>query len=244
MALHYVEKMKAKTPTPRQTLIHELVQEFSMHPRSLGSNDRRDSAFRWITQSLQSLKDTVLLDPAWKRRVQRSYKLLIDKLSAYPEGLKLSLVALRGRAACAAGRGSDEHGKREGRAGGDRCRPASQAAANRRLHTDEPILASILRTVGGCALTEYKYAAAEGTATASIAIPHATSALGGTPISPRLPFRLYLPLLIQRILPRFLSRPGSGLGGPRGARVDARHVPISTSARTRIVWRRYERLLF
>ncbi|KAH8995981.1 hypothetical protein EDB92DRAFT_111668 [Lactarius akahatsu] len=96
-------------PTPRQTLIHELVQEFSMHLRSLGSNDRRNAAFRWIMPSLQSvsgtshhqahdcddgatiwLKDTVPLDPAWKRRAQCSYKLLIDKLSAYPEGLELS----------------------------------------------------------------------------------------------------------------------------------------------------------
>ncbi|KAH9054858.1 hypothetical protein EDB87DRAFT_1644608 [Lactarius vividus] len=111
MALNYAEKMKAEAPTPRQTLIHELVQEFSMSLRSLGFNDRRDAAFRWIAQSLQTildprpiikrttattaqqttwLKDTAPLDPAWKKRVQHSYKLLIDTLSAYPECLKVS----------------------------------------------------------------------------------------------------------------------------------------------------------
>ncbi|KAH8995990.1 hypothetical protein EDB92DRAFT_2112744 [Lactarius akahatsu] len=111
MALNYAEKMKAEAPTPRQTLIHELVQEFSMSLRSLGFNDRRDAAFRWIAQSLQTvldprpiikrttsttaqqttwLKDTAPLDPAWKKRVQHSYKLLIDTLSAYPDCLKVS----------------------------------------------------------------------------------------------------------------------------------------------------------
>ncbi|KAI9452686.1 hypothetical protein BJY52DRAFT_1291929 [Lactarius psammicola] len=104
-------KMKAEAPTPRQTLIHELVQEFSMPLRSLGFNDRRDAAFRWIAQSLQTildprpiikrttattaqqtawLKDTAPLDPTWKKRVQHSYKLLIDTLSAHPECLKVS----------------------------------------------------------------------------------------------------------------------------------------------------------
>ena len=103
--------MKAEAPTPRQTLIHDLVQEFSMPLRNLGFNDRRDAAFRWIAQSLQTildprliikrststtaqqttwLKDTAPLDPAWKKRVQHSYKLLIDTLSAYPECLKVS----------------------------------------------------------------------------------------------------------------------------------------------------------
>ncbi|KAH9062537.1 hypothetical protein EDB83DRAFT_2552030 [Lactarius deliciosus] len=111
MALNYAEKMKAEAPTPRQTLIHELVQEFSMSLRSLGFNDRRDAAFRWIAQSLQTildprpiikrtttttaqqttwLKDTAPLDPAWKKRVHHSYKLLIDTLSAYPDCLKVS----------------------------------------------------------------------------------------------------------------------------------------------------------
>ena len=111
MALNYAEKMKAEAPTPRQTLIHDLVQEFSMPLRNLGFNDRRDAAFRWIAQSLQTildprpiikrststtaqqttwLKDTAPLDPAWTKRVQHSYKLLIDTLSAYPECLKVS----------------------------------------------------------------------------------------------------------------------------------------------------------
>ncbi|KAF8263209.1 hypothetical protein EI94DRAFT_609661 [Lactarius quietus] len=111
MALNYAEKMKAEAPTPRQNLIHELVQEFSMPLRSLGFNDRRDAAFRWIAQSLQTildprpiikrttattaqqtawLKDTAPLDPAWKKRVQHSYKMLIDTLSAYPECLKVT----------------------------------------------------------------------------------------------------------------------------------------------------------
>ncbi|KAH9033794.1 hypothetical protein EDB85DRAFT_2144749 [Lactarius pseudohatsudake] len=110
MALVYAEKMKAEAPTPRQTLIHELVQEFSMSLRSLGFNDRRDAAFRWIAQSLQTvldprpiikrmtsttaqqttwLKDTAPLD-AWKKWVQHSYKMLIDTLSAYPDCLKVS----------------------------------------------------------------------------------------------------------------------------------------------------------
>ncbi|KAH9033789.1 hypothetical protein EDB85DRAFT_1949960, partial [Lactarius pseudohatsudake] len=50
------------------------------------------------------------------------------------------------------------------------------------LHTDVPTLASFLRTVGGCASTEYKHAVAhinQGAA-ACIAIPHAASTLGCT----------------------------------------------------------------
>lgn len=111
MALNYAEKMKAEAPTPRQTLIHDLVQDYSMPLRSLGFNDRRDAAFRWIAQSLQTildprpiikrstatsaqqttwLKDPAPLDPAWKKRVKYSYKLLIDTLSAYPECLKVT----------------------------------------------------------------------------------------------------------------------------------------------------------
>ena len=111
MALNYAEKMKAEAPTPRQTLIHDLVSEFSMRLRTLGFNDRRDAAFRWIAQSLQTildprpiikrttattaqqttwLKDTAPLDPAWKKRVQHSYKLLIDTIVAYPECLKVT----------------------------------------------------------------------------------------------------------------------------------------------------------
>ena len=103
--------MKAEAPVLRQTLIHELVQEFSMRLRSLGFNDRRDAAFRWIAQSLQTildprpiikrttataakqttwLSDTAPLDPAWKKRVQHSYKLLIDTIVAYPECLKVT----------------------------------------------------------------------------------------------------------------------------------------------------------
>ena len=111
MALNYAEKMKAEAPTPRQALIHDLVQEFAMPLRSLGFNDRRDAAFRWIAQSLQTildprpilkrttsttaqqttwLKDTAPLDPAWKERVQHSYKLLVDTISAYPDCLKVT----------------------------------------------------------------------------------------------------------------------------------------------------------
>src|SRR6266404_1141022 len=111
MALNYAEKMKAEAPTPRQTLVHELVQDFSMSFRALGFNDRRDAAFRWIAQSLQTildprplikrststtvqqttwLKDTAPLDPAWKKRVHHSYKLLVDTISKYPECLKVT----------------------------------------------------------------------------------------------------------------------------------------------------------
>ncbi|KAH9062546.1 hypothetical protein EDB83DRAFT_2520050 [Lactarius deliciosus] len=205
MALDFVEnddeKMKAETPTLRQTLIHELVQEFSMHLRSLGSNDRRGTGFRWITQSLQSLKDTVLLDPAWKRRVQRSYKLLIDKLSAYPEGLKLSrepatidLLVIMFVSHEKLSRLEDAPHARLGEA-------ALNTPANGRLHTDVAIPASDLCIIGGCSSTEHEHAAAHTnkgtTATvASIATPYPASPLGGTPISPRPPFRLYLPLLI------------------------------------------------
>ena len=42
---NYLEKMKAETPTLRQTFIHELVQEFPMPLPSLNFNDRQDDAF-------------------------------------------------------------------------------------------------------------------------------------------------------------------------------------------------------
>ncbi|KAH9987054.1 hypothetical protein BJV77DRAFT_1027262 [Russula vinacea] len=111
MALNYAEKMKAEAPTPRQTLVHDLVSEFAMPLRTLGLNDRRDAAFRWIAQSLQTildprpmikrtttttsqqttwLKDTAPLDPAWKKRVQYTYKLLVDTLVAHPDSLKVT----------------------------------------------------------------------------------------------------------------------------------------------------------
>jgi hypothetical protein len=111
MALNYAEKMKAEAPTPRQTLVHELVSDFGMSLRNLGFNDRRDAAFRWIAQSLQTildprpiikrsatttaqqttwLKDTAPLDPAWKKRVQQTYKLLVDMLAVYPDCLKVT----------------------------------------------------------------------------------------------------------------------------------------------------------
>ena len=57
MALNYAEKMNAEAPTPRQTLVHELVSEFAMPLRTLGLNDWRDAAFRWIAQSLQTILD-------------------------------------------------------------------------------------------------------------------------------------------------------------------------------------------
>lgn len=103
--------MKAEAPTPRQTLIHELVSEFAMSLRNLGFNDRRDAAFRWIAQSLQTildprpivkrsttttsqqttwLKDTAPLDPAWKKRVQHTYKVLVDTIVAHPNCLKVT----------------------------------------------------------------------------------------------------------------------------------------------------------
>lgn len=111
MALNYAEKMKAEAPTPRQTLVHELVSEFSMPLRTLGLNDRRDAAFRWIAQSLQTildprpiikrsatttsqqttwLRDTAPLDSTWKKRVQHTYKLLVDTLAAHPDCLKVT----------------------------------------------------------------------------------------------------------------------------------------------------------
>jgi hypothetical protein len=111
MALNYAEKMKAEAPTPRQTLVHELVAEYGTTLRSYGFNDRRDAAFRWVAQSLQTtldprsiikrtttttsqqtiwLKDTAPLDPEWKTRIQQAYKLLLDTLAAYPDSLKVS----------------------------------------------------------------------------------------------------------------------------------------------------------
>ncbi|KAN0137499.1 hypothetical protein V8E53_004550 [Lactarius tabidus] len=110
IVLNHAEKMKAEAPT-RQSLIHKFVHELSVALRSLGFDDRRDAAFRWIAQSLQTIldsrsiikrttattaqqatwsKDTEPLDPAWKKRVQHSYKLLIDTLSAYPDCFKVS----------------------------------------------------------------------------------------------------------------------------------------------------------
>ncbi|KAI0247546.1 hypothetical protein BJV78DRAFT_1244821 [Lactifluus subvellereus] len=89
MAPNYAEKMKAEDPTPRQTLVHELVAESGTPLR--GFNDRRDATFRWVAQSLQTildprpiikcmttttsqqttwLKNTAALDLAWKKPVQ------------------------------------------------------------------------------------------------------------------------------------------------------------------------------
>jgi hypothetical protein len=111
VALNYAEKMKAEAPTPRQTLVHELVSEFAMDLRTLGFNDRRDAAFRWIAQSLQTildprpivkrsatttsqqttwLRDTAPLDPAWKKKIQHTYRLLVDTLVAHPNCLKVT----------------------------------------------------------------------------------------------------------------------------------------------------------
>ncbi|KAI9510348.1 hypothetical protein F5148DRAFT_1180214 [Russula earlei] len=111
MALNYAEKMKAEAPTPRQSHVHELVAEFAMPLRSLGFNDRRDAGFRWIAQSLQTildprpfakrtttttsqqttwLKDSAPLDPAWKKRVQHTYQLLVDTLTAHPDCLRVT----------------------------------------------------------------------------------------------------------------------------------------------------------
>jgi hypothetical protein len=111
MALNNAEKMKAEAPTPRQTLVHELVSDFAMSLRNLGFNDRRDAGFRWIAQSLQTLldprpilkrssttysqqatwlKDTAPLDPAWKKKIQHTYKLLVDTLVTYPNCLKVT----------------------------------------------------------------------------------------------------------------------------------------------------------
>jgi hypothetical protein len=82
-----------------------------MSLRNLGFNDRRDAGFRWIAQSLQTildprpiikrsttttsqqttwLKDTAPLDPAWKKRVQHTYKLLVDTIVAHPSCLKVT----------------------------------------------------------------------------------------------------------------------------------------------------------
>ncbi len=97
---------------------------------SLEFHDRRDAAFHWISQSLQAILDpcpiierttvtTAPLDPAWKKRVQHSYKLLVDTLcsSGVPQGVarardddlarvwaprKAASVAAGGRAAHAA----------------------------------------------------------------------------------------------------------------------------------------------
>ncbi|KAI0275834.1 hypothetical protein BGY98DRAFT_1098601 [Russula aff. rugulosa BPL654] len=105
------EIFRAEAPTPRQTLVHELVSDFAMSLRNLGFNDRRDAGFRWIAQSLQTLldprpilkrssttysqqatwlKDTAPLDPAWKKKIQHTYKLLVDTLVTYPNCLKVT----------------------------------------------------------------------------------------------------------------------------------------------------------
>src|ERR1700761_7654317 len=70
---------------------------------SFGSNDRRDASFRWIAPPLQTVLDlrpiikrtdvTTTHQAAWhaaRKRVQHSYKLPVDTLSAYPECLKVS----------------------------------------------------------------------------------------------------------------------------------------------------------
>ncbi|KAI0245835.1 hypothetical protein BJV78DRAFT_1158337 [Lactifluus subvellereus] len=87
MVPNYAEEMKAEGPTPRQTLVYEFVAEFGTPLRSLGFNHRRDPAFRWRTAWL---KDTAPLDLTWKKRVQHTYKLLIDTLKAYPDRFKVS----------------------------------------------------------------------------------------------------------------------------------------------------------
>jgi hypothetical protein len=111
MALNHAEKMKAEAPTPRQALVLELVGEFGMPLRTLGFSDRRDAGFRWMASSLQTildsrpfikrttfttsqqtawLKDTAPLDPAWKKRIHHTYKLLVDTLTTHPNCLKVT----------------------------------------------------------------------------------------------------------------------------------------------------------
>ena len=111
VALNYAEKMKAEAATPRQTLVHELVAKFGTPLRDLGFNDRRDAGFRWIAQSLQTildprpiinrsattssqqtkwLKDDAPLDPAWKKKVQHTYKLLLDTITAHKDCLEVT----------------------------------------------------------------------------------------------------------------------------------------------------------
>ena len=101
MALNHGEKMMAEAPTPRQSLVHELVAGFAMPLRTLDLNNRRDAAFRLIAWSLQTildtrpiikctatttsqqitwLKDAAPLRLPWKRRVYQTYNLLADAL--------------------------------------------------------------------------------------------------------------------------------------------------------------------
>ncbi|KAI9438912.1 hypothetical protein H4582DRAFT_2098188 [Lactarius indigo] len=172
--------------------------------RSLGFNDRRDVTFYWNAQSLQvtldsrpiikfttataaqqttCLKNSAPLDPTWKRRVQRSYKLLIDALFAWARD-----VATSGRTADGGAQGDGERDVegRDARLVTVVDPPPKRQRSGDRLYTDVPIIASVLRAVGVCVPTEFKHAAAhinQGTAAVNIPIPHTTSALGGTPIA-------------------------------------------------------------
>ncbi|KAI9432332.1 hypothetical protein H4582DRAFT_2061850 [Lactarius indigo] len=160
--------------------------------RSLEFNDRRDVTFYWNAQLLQvtldsrpiikfttataaqqttCLKNSAPLDPTWKRRVQRSYKLLIDTLFAW---------ARDHRANCPCGGAELGSGKDA------QLVTVVDPPPKRQPTGDVPIIASVLRTVGVCVPTEFRHAAAhinQGTAAANIPIPHTTSALGGTPVA-------------------------------------------------------------
>jgi hypothetical protein len=99
------------SPDPTASTHSRACPRICHAPTLAGFDDRRDAAFRWIAQSLQTnldprpilkrttsttaqqttwLKDTAPFDPAWKLRVQYSYKPLIDTISAYPECLKVT----------------------------------------------------------------------------------------------------------------------------------------------------------
>ncbi|KAH8995983.1 hypothetical protein EDB92DRAFT_1942889 [Lactarius akahatsu] len=170
MAFNRAGKLKAETPRLRQNLIHGLVQERRIPlDYAIPADDSRSTPYHQAHNGDDGaatdtwLKDAALLD-ATKKRLQYSCTLLIDTLSEYSECLKTGRTRRLRWTSTRLPSGSDGQ-----------------------VHTDVTILASFLRTVGGCAPTEHKYAAVHinrGTAAASIAIPHATSALGGALIAP------------------------------------------------------------
>ncbi|KAH9019891.1 hypothetical protein EDB85DRAFT_2196018 [Lactarius pseudohatsudake] len=225
MAFNRAEKLKAEAPTLRQNLIHGLVQEFSMPLRSLGFNNQRDAASRWITLSLQTILDprpiikrttaTTAAQPTHGSRMPRcltQQRLKVSRGPATIVPIDLAMMVLlvfefheKLETKDLMWKGEHmgyyliffDHLERLGEAspntGGGKdaqlrwTSTRLPSGSDGRLHTDDPILASFLRTVGGCAPTEHKYAAVhinQGTAAASIANPHATSALGGALIAP------------------------------------------------------------
>ncbi|KAH9011616.1 hypothetical protein EDB84DRAFT_1007766 [Lactarius hengduanensis] len=298
MAFNRAEKLKAEAPTLLLNFIHGLVQEFSMHLRSLGSNDQRDAAFRWITLSLQTtldprpivmrttataaaqlttwLKDTALFDPPWKKRQQHSYKLLIDTLSEYSECLKVShgpatiapidlvMVVLSSSrlvgALRMAARWETKDLMWKGEHMGyylvflDRLERLGEVALNTgggkdarvAMDVDPPpkrqrravrattiSLSSPVSSVPSAAVPSRSTSTPRRTSTrvqqhaSQFPTPRPPSAVPSSPLSPTIP-TIFTPAIST--CPVSASSPGTSLGGPRDARVDACHVPVSAPA--------------